>query len=150
MAVDRGPIIARMYKAVKEGWTVSKFIAETREAGFQLYRRTDLLRDWRTVAGIQEKKDRLKYVRKDYFPKFSEMAESTWGWSKEFNYKMRAYSQIVPGEPLREYNVTIQSDVPLTPRQMESQVYEKWSSWEAYGSERLVRVEPVVGIRRVG
>jgi len=149
MAIERGPIIARMYAAVKAGWTSAKFIQETREAGFRLYRRGDLLRDWRSVAGIEEKKDRLKYVRKDYIPKVSEMAESTWGWFKEFNYKMRAFSQIAPDEPLKEYMVTIQSDTPLTPRQMEEQVFDKWSSWEAYGSERLIRVTPVVGIRRV-
>lgn len=149
MAIERGPIIARMYEAVKAGWKVSKFMQEMREAGFRLYRKTDLLRDWRAVAGIEEKKDRLKYVRKDYMPKFTEMAESTWGWAKEFNYKMRAFSQISPGEPLTEYTVTIQSDVPLTRGQMESQVFDKWSSWEVYGSERLVKVEPIVAIRRV-
>lgn len=149
MSIDRGAIIARMYDAVKAGWTAAKFMQETREAGFVLYRKTDLLRDWRSVAGIEEKKDRLKYVRKDYFPTVKEMAESTWGWKKEFNYKMRTFSQIAPGEPLTELMVTIQSDVPLTPGQMESQVFDKWSSWKEEYPEFLVKVEPLVAIRRV-
>lgn len=149
MAIERGPIIARMYAAAKAGWTAAKFIAETREAGFRLYRRTDLLRDWRSVAGIEEKKDRLKYVRRDYFPKITEMAESTWGWAKEFNYKMRVFTEISPGEPLIDHFATIQSDVPLTPAQMESQTFAKWSVWQSWMGERLVKVEPVVAIRRI-
>jgi len=145
----RGVIIAKMRKAFAAGQTAASFIAEQREAGARLYRRTTLLADWRSVAGIEAQKDRLKYVRRDYYPAVTEMAESTWGWFKEFNYKMRVFARTSPGEPLVERFVTIQSDVPLTPREMESQVFDKWSGWEEYGAEELVTVEPFVAIRRV-
>ena len=145
---NRETIIAEMRKAFKAGKTVTQYLDDKREKGEKVYRRTTLLGDWRTIAGIAEKKDRLKFVRRDYFPPISALVDSTWGWAKEFNYKMKAFAQVSPGQPLTEYWVTIQSDTPLTPMQMESQVFDKWSTWEPYGVELLIRVEPVVGIRR--
>jgi len=144
----RGVIIAKMRKAFAAGQTAASFIAEQREAGVRLYRRTTLLADWRAVADIKEKADRLKYVRKDYYPTKFDMAHAHWHYRKEYNYVMRTKARISPEEPLTERMVQIQSDVPLTPTQMVSQVFDKWSAWEDYRPEILEEVEPFSAIRR--
>jgi len=102
-----------------------------------------MLKDWRTVNQIEAKKDVLKYVRKDRLPSPAAMADVEWAYDKEYIYKANTWSRIHPDDPLTERMVTITSDTPLTPRQVEEQIATKWSGWERYIPEKVERIQTV-------
>jgi hypothetical protein len=140
----RPSAILKMPEAIARGLTVAGFIRELQEAGLS-YRRTLMLGDWRSVAGIEAKKDVVKYIRKDRLPTIKAVADVEWELSKEYMYKVKAWSETKPGEPLTERFVNIMSDRLMTPAQIEQQVQERWGEWEKYEGERLKRVQ-VVGV----
>ncbi len=135
-------------KAFKGGLSASSFINQLRLKGLT-YRRSTMLSDWRTVNEIEAKRDTLKYIRKDRLPSVQSMADVEWSYSKEYIYKANTWSRIHPDDPLTERLVTIQSDIPLTPLQVEAEVSIKWKGWERYKEEQLERVQPIAAYHRV-
>ena len=148
MGIVRAETIARMRKAFKQGLSASRFIADMREVGLS-YRRTDMLADWRSVGNIELKAELLRFVRKDRYPTDRIIATSTWNLSKEFMYVVRVKTQLRPDEPVKEHNVNIQSDAPMTPAMIEARVIEERAKEEKYFGEILISAEPWTAIRRV-
>ena len=148
MGIVRAEVIARMRGAFAEGLSASRFIRDMREAGLS-YRRTDMLADYRSVGQIEQKKDLLRYVRKDRYPTEAVIATTTWAISKEFMYVVRVKTQLSPDQPVIEHNVNIQSDVPLTPAMVEAMVIEERAKEEKYFGEILLEAQPWTAIRRV-
>jgi len=134
--------------AFKSGLSAGSWIRQLRIKGLS-YRRTDMFGDWRTVNSIEAKKDAYKYVRKDRIPSPTTFADVEWRYNKEYIYKANTWSRTHPDEPLTQRMVTLQADVPLSPKQVEEQITEKWSTYERYGQEKLSKVEAVGFYRKV-
>ena len=107
------------------------------------------LKDWRTKAGIEVRKDRFKYVRRDRRPPMSAMADVEWDRNEEYMYNVRAFVRKGEGEPLTERFVNISSETALTPEQVESEVFERWSAWEKYEGEVLERAQVTKGFHNL-
>jgi len=144
----RSTAILKMSEAVSRGQTVAGFIREL-EASTGTYRRTVMLADWRSVAGIEAKKDLIKYVRKDRMPSTRVIADVTWNLSKEYLYKLRAWSRVSPDKPLTEHFINIMSDVPLTVAEIERQAFLEWDFFEKYRHERLTGVTVLQVLHRI-
>jgi len=148
MGIVRAETIARMRGAFKEGLSASRFIADMKSVGLS-YRRSDMLADWRSVAGIEAKAGLLKYVRKDRYPTEKTIATVAWAMSKEYMYIVQVKSILRPGEPIVTRNVNIQSDVPMTPAMVESQVEESWGGWEKYAKEKITGLQAWSAVHKV-
>lgn len=138
--IKRPTAILKMPEALARGLTASAFLKELQAQGLG-YRKTTFLADWRSVAGIEAKKDVAKYVRRDRRPSIKAIADVEWELSKEYMYKVKVWTQIEPDKPLEERFVNIMSDTLLTPTQLEAQVFSKWGEWERYAGEELKRVQ---------
>ena len=150
MAVERAELIARMRGAFRKGQSATRFFQDMKVAGVKLYRRTDMLSDWRSVNELERKAEAFKYVRKDYYPTSKSIAQVEWALSKEFMYKVRVQSRVSPGVPLVDRFVNIMSDVPMTPGMVEQALVEKWREWEKYAKEMIEAIIPVTAIQRAG
>lgn len=148
MPLLRATVIAKMRGAFRTGVSASRFLADMKAAGLS-YRRTDMLADWRSVNEVEKKEGSLRFVRKDYFPAKAAMAQVEWSLSKEYMYKVKTESRLRPDEPLATRFVNIMSDTPLTPRQLEAQVEERWGEWEKYAVEELVGLQVWSAVQRV-
>ena len=140
LGLRRAVAIKLIPKAFKGGMSASSFINQLRSKGLT-YRRTTMLSDWRTVNEIEAKKDVGKYIRRDRIPAPKYMADVTWEYDKEYIYKANTWSRLHPDEPLIERQVTLTSDIPLTPREVEEQIATKWSAWERYIPEKVERIQ---------
>lgn len=140
----RSTAILKMPEAIARGLSITGFIKELKAEGLS-YRRTNMLADWRSVAGIEAKKDVVKYVRRDRRPSVKAIADVEWELSKEFMYKVKVMVQVEPDEPLKERFVNIMSDRLITPIQIEAQVYSQWGEWERYRGETIKQLQ-VVGV----
>ena len=148
MGVIRAETIARMRIAFREGLSASRFIKDMKGIGLS-YRRTDMLADWRSVGNIEQKKDLLKYVRRDRYPAEKSLASVTWELSKEYMYKVKVQSVIRIGEPLTDRFVNIMSDVPMTPAMVEAEVEKCWGEWEKYEAELITGLQVWSAVRKV-
>jgi len=137
-----------MPDAIAQGLSASAFLKKL-QASSGGYKRQAFLRDWRNVSGIEAKKDRFKYVRRDRRPPMSAMADVEWDNNNEYMYKVRAFVRKGEGGSLQERFVNITSDSPLTPEQVESEVFERWSSWEKYEGETLERAQVTAGFHNL-
>jgi hypothetical protein len=144
----RPSAILKIPEAIARGLTPTAFMNELKAAGLS-YRRALMLADFRSAAGIEARKDVLKYVRKDRLPTVRSMADVEWELSREYMYKVNTWSQLKPGEPLTERFVNVMSDVPMTPAQVEQQVESQWGEWEKYSAEELKSVKIVSAFHRV-
>jgi len=128
--------------------SASGFIRQMKGMGLS-YRKSLMLSDWRTVGSIKAKENRMQFVRRDRLPSMKVMADVTWEYDKEYIYKLNTWSRLRPEHPLTERMVTLQSDVPLTPKEIEEQVAEKWPTFEKYKDELLERIRIVAGYHRI-
>ena len=108
-----------------------------------------MLADWRSVGEIKKKEGAMRYVRKDRYPTGVQEAKAWFKMSREFMYKVKVESRVRPGEPLTERFVNIMSDKPLTPAQVESEVFQAWGEWEKYAAEQVTRIIPWTAIHKV-
>lgn len=146
LGLRRAIAIKLIPKAFKSGLSASSFINLLRHKGLT-YRRSNMLIDWRTVNEIEAKKDVLKYVRKDRLPSVQSMANVEWKYNKEYVYKAKTWARIHPEAAMTEQMVTFQSDVPLTPREVEEQIATKWPEWDSPPKSLLERVQVTAGYR---
>lgn len=144
----RPTAILKMPEAIARGLSAEGFIRELKGIGAS-YRRTLMLADWRSVSGIEAKKDVVKYVRRDRLPSIKAVADVEWELSKEYMYKVKAWTQTHPDEPLAERFVNIVSDRLLTPLQIEEQIYERWGEWEKYEGESIKKLQTVGVYHRI-
>lgn len=148
MAIVRAEVIARMRGAFREGLSASRFLRDMREAGLS-YRRTDMLADYRSVAGLERVEGALRYVRKDRYPTEKTIAAVGWNISKEFMYKIKVQSVLRLGEAITERFINIMSDVPMTPAMVEAEVSERWQEWERYAPELITGLQTWSAVRKV-
>jgi len=140
----RSTAILKMPDAIARGLSAQGFIKELKAEGLG-YRRTNMLADWRAVAGIEAKKDAVKYVRRDRLPSVKAVADVPWILSKEYMYKVKVTVQTEPDKPLQERFVNIMHDRLLTPVEIETQVRSQWGEWERYKGETINRLQ-IVGV----
>lgn len=149
MSLRRPSAMLRMPAAIASGMKVSAFIKKMARQGLS-YRKTTMLQDWAGIAGIERKKDRQKYTRRDRIPKMKEIADVPWKLSKEYMHRAAVFSRVAPGEPLVKNFVNIMSDKRLTGQQIIEEVGVRWEQWDRDSSpERLERVIPTDVFHRV-
>ena len=148
MPLTRAKVIASMRKAFRTGVSASKFLSDMKVQGLS-YRRTDMLADWRSVNELEKKEGVLRFVRKDYFPAKASIADVEWNLSQEFMYKVKVQSRLRPDDPITDRFVNIMSDSPLTPRQVESQVEQRWGEWEKYSPEEIEALQVWTAVHKV-
>jgi len=137
-----------MPQAIARGMSASAFLRKL-QGTTGGYQKSRFLADWRSVAGIEARKDAFKYVRKDRRPSMKAMADVEWELSEEYMFKVRAKFRTGPDEPLQERFVNIPSDKPLTPAEIEAEVFDRWSDWEKYAGEELDSATIVAGYHRI-
>jgi len=146
--LKRPTAIMKMPQAIAQGFTATKFLSVLRAQGLG-YRKQRFLADWRSVSGIEKRKDAFKYVRKDRRPSIKSMADVEWEMSQEYMFKVRAQYRTAPDEPIQERFVNIPSDRPLTPAEVEAEVFDRWNDWEKYAGEELEAANVVAGYHRI-
>jgi len=146
--LKRATAILKTPEAIAKGLTPTKFLSQLKLKGLG-YRKQRFLADWRSVAGIEKKKDAFKYVRKDRRPSMKSMADVEWEMSEEYMFKVRAQYRTAPDEPLQERFVNIPSDRPMTPAEVEGEVFDRWNDWEKYAGEELESANVVAGYHRI-
>ena len=144
----RAEAIQRMAGAFAAGKSASAFIKEAAARGIS-YRRTEMLADWRSVGNIEKKTGLLRYVRKDYLPSPGLYAEVDWRLSREYLYKIKVHTRVMPGEPIEQRFVNIVTDKPMTPTEIESEIQESWGRWYPERREEITAVIPETAVRRV-
>lgn len=148
--VRRPAAILKIPEAIARGLTVQGFIRELTSIG-ATYRRTLMLADWRSVSNIEARKDVIKYVRRDRLPTAKEYADTEWPWREEWAYKLKVYTQLYPGAPIKDRLIIIESDVALTPAGMEAETRRRFAAIETGTEVGIVtQVTPVGAYRRVG
>lgn len=140
LGLRRSIALKLMPKAITSGMSARSFFRQLRGTT-GTYRQTTMFSDWRTVTGIEAKKDAIKYIRKDRLPSAKIMPDVEWGYDKEYVYRANTWSRIHPDDPLTERLVTFQSNTNLTPAQVEEQIAIKWSEWERYFPEKVERIQ---------
>lgn len=148
MGIERAEVLQRMRAAFKQKMSASRFLAQMRTEGLS-YRRTTMLSDWRSVNKLMRVEGALQYVRKGYMPSPLVVAAVTWDISKEYMYVLKVKTRLGVGEPITERKVNIVTDRPLTPREMEQQVTERWGEWEKYEGQELVGIKAWTAVRKV-
>lgn len=144
----RTTAILRMPQAIAKGMSANSFLKSIRLTSGG-YSRTKFLADWRSVSGIEKRKDAFKFVRKDRRPTMKSMADVEWEMSQEYMFKVRAHFRTSPDEPLQERFVNIPSDRALTPAEVEAEVFDRWNDWEKYAGEELESANVVAGYHRI-
>jgi len=137
-----------MPQAIAKGLTPTSFLRQLRASGLG-YRKQRFLADWRSVAGIQKRKDAFKYIRRDRRPSMKSMADVEWEMSEEYMFKVRAQYRTAPDEPIQERFVNIPSDRPMTPAEVEAEVFDRWNDWEKYAGEELEGATVIAGYHRI-
>ena len=144
----RPTAIMKMPQAIAAGMTSTKFLSILKGQGLG-YRKQRFLADWRNVSGTEKRKDALKFVRRDRRPPMAAIADVDWNMSQEYMYKVRAWVRTAPGEPLKERLVNIPSDSPMTPEEVEAEVFDRWDDWERYAGETLEKAQTFEGYHYV-
>lgn len=144
----RPTAILKIPDALTRGLSVTGFINELKGLGLS-YRKTLMLSDWRSVSGVEARKDAIKFVRKDRLPSPKIIPDVEWELSKEYMYKVNTWSRLKPDEPLTERFVNVMSDVPMSPAEVEEQVTSQWGEWEKYSAEKLEDIKVVGAYHRI-
>lgn len=147
-SAKRSEVVLRMRQAFRIGRSASAFITEMRTKGLG-YRRAEMLADWRSVNEIESKAGMLRNVRRDYYPSVRAMANVDWDMSQEFMYVLNIKTRRGDEEQITDKRVNIMSDIPLTPRQVEAELYERWAAYEQYAGDTLEEVTMFLAVRRV-
>lgn len=147
-SAKRSEVILRMRGAFRSGRSASSFITEMKTVGLS-YRRTEMLADWRGVNELESKAGLLKNVRRDYYPSTKVMAELPWDMSQEYMYVLNIKTRRGDTEEIEDKRVNIMSDIPLTPGQVEAELWDRWSGYEKYQGEQLEAVQMHTAVRRV-
>jgi len=146
--LKRSTAILRMPQAILQGMTASGFLRKLKGLGLG-YQKQRFLADWRSVAGIEKRKNAYKFVRRDRRPKMSALADVEWELEKEYMYKVRVFTRTSPDEPMQERFVNIPSDRPLLPEETEAEVERRWEDDWRYEGETLERAQTIAGYHRI-
>jgi len=124
MSIIRAETIVRMRAAITEGLSANRFIREVKAIGLS-YRRTDMLADWRNLAGIEKQRDLTRFVRKGYVPAARSVEIERWAMSQEYMYKVRC-QQTFAGVPAdKPIFINIMHDTPRTIEALEREAWER-------------------------
>ncbi len=145
--IGRAAMTLTVKAAQAEGKSASAWIREMRAKGLG-YRRTTMLTDFANVGKIKRKEGLLKYVRKDYLPSTEIAQIKDWDMSREYTYRLKVKSREAPGEPVDERFVSVVSDKPLTPREMEEEILLQWGAWYGRKIQDILSVVAQTAIQR--
>ena len=113
MATRRERLQPYIEKAVRMGLTANETLRQIRATG-PAYRRTDFLADYRRLAQIPIKADRLKYVPHKYRPGPALYVPTITTMGAEYRYTVKlTVRNTVTGELTQIYN-RLASDTPMT------------------------------------
>lgn len=115
-------LITNFFRASAErGWSVSRALSEAQLLGLKTYRRTEMLRDYRSIASIPLKRDPLIYTPKKYQPGEALYTAAPYKQVRSYRYevRMRFYDPITGRFKVQYTNV--ESDDPMTIQQVEDQ-----------------------------
>lgn len=101
---------------VKQGLNATSIIGMLQQSGFT-YRRTDMLADIRSYAGLPSKIATFKYVGLNKFPDLISMQMGGNFMSKQYRYDVEIQAYVEGGDDLTKLNRTVSSTVPLTRQQ---------------------------------
>jgi len=146
--IKRPSAILKMPNAIMRGLSATGFLRELQGMGLS-YRKTLFLSDWRSVSGVEAKKNLIQYVRKDRIPSARLVPDVEWELSREYMHKVKVWSRLKPDEPLTERFVNIMSDNPMSPLEIEAQVESMWGQWEKYAQESLEGMKVVTTYHRI-
>lgn len=144
----RSAAIMGMPAAIARGMTASAYLRKI-QGTIGGYQKQRFLGDWRSVAGIEKRKDAFKFVRRDRRPPMKAIADVEWELEKEYMYKVRVFTRTSPDEAMTERFVNIPSDRPLTPAEAEAEVERRWEDVWKYKDETLERSQVTAGYHRV-
>lgn len=144
----RPSAILRIPQYLAQGLSPTAIIKEFTSLGIT-YRRTTMLSDIRSVSGVEAKKDRAKYIRRDRRPTPRSVADVAWDLSDEYMYKLAVQSRLNPNEPLTSRYINIESDKLLTPKEVEEQARQAWGTFEKYGQEAIESLSLVQVYHRI-
>lgn len=144
----RPTAILKMPQAIAQGMSANKFLSQLKIKGLG-YSRTKFLADWRSVSGIEARKDVFKHIRKDRRPSMASLADVEWDMSEEYMFKVKVNFRTGPDEPMQERFVNIPSDHNMSPDEAVAAVFDRWSDWEKYVGEELVSATSVSGYHRI-
>ncbi|GAI78859.1 unnamed protein product, partial [marine sediment metagenome] len=105
--------------------------------------------DWRSVNELEKKAGAMRFVRKDYYPTKTVIAEVEWKLSQEYMYTIKVKSRLRPELPITERMVNIMADVPLTPVMVGQALVEKWKDYEKYTAEAIEEIIPWSAVHKV-
>ena len=145
--VGRAAMSVSIKNAVTQGQSASAWIRDMASKGLS-YRRTTMLSDWRNVNKIKAKEGLLRYVRKDYLPSTEMAFIKDWDMNREYWYRLRVKSRESAGVPVDEKYVSVMSDKPLTPREMEQEVLLQWGSWYGRKIQDIISIVAETAIQR--
>lgn len=115
----RGLAQAFLRSAATKGIKFADVFKSMQDAGMSTYRRTNMLKDYRQFAGIADKADLLKFVRKDMIPSHSLYTTTTGYQRTKFRYQLNVDVYKPLTNETFSMPTNIASDVPLTPGQIE-------------------------------
>ena len=144
----RAEFIARARIAIRKGVGQAEFLRQAKAGGFSL-RRQRMQGEWRNITGLEEKKDRFRYVRKDRMPTAAVISQVDWNLSQEYMYVLKMKTQARPGATIFEQNINVMADRPLTPGEVELLAWEMVSEQppEKYG--RVIALIPWAAVQRI-
>ena len=115
-----------MPRALAEGLSVNRFIGIIKETYGKAYRRTTLLKDWREMAGLPEKEERLKYVRKEYRPDPASITPTLGAQQRKYVYTFQVTGMdTITGQEITQ-TMSVASDTLLTRAEAEEQALENY------------------------
>lgn len=149
MAIARGLLTPLMYNAIKQGSSFNAFYRSAVEHEIS-QRRSTMLSDWRNVKAMVEQSRALAGLDVTAYPALTRVEESPIHWSEPFVYKARVESQVTPKAMPTERYITILSPEAITMGELFEQIAVKWPTYEKYGKEKVLTIEPLAAIHWVG
>jgi len=124
-----------MPAAIKAGISGNAFLGIIKKQYGKAYRHQEFQKDWREMAGIPEKTERLKYVRKEYRPTSSviTMTEGVQKRKYVYTFKMTGYDEL-QDKYVEEY-MAVATDTLIPLDEAEKQAME---NFQMYTPEVLV------------
>lgn len=124
MSIRRAELKLLMKGAFAEGLSFNAFERQQR-AIEPCPRRTLMLADWRSALSLKKKKGLLRYVKKNLLPTAAMQAKSWEKMTTQYMYTVRIQARRTPTGEIKSDFRNIGSDVPLTPAQVEAEMWQR-------------------------
>lgn len=134
-------------KGVELGLNATEIISSLSDVGLT-YRRTDMLADIRSFAGLPEKLNVFQNIREDLFPSFSSLQLGGNFMSKLYRYDVELQVQDAGSDESFTVFRQVSSDTPLTRQQAADAVAEKEQASQNYDKREVLGATTRMGYYR--